>query len=173
MARVFVGVGSSISPEENIREAIRLLRREVRVRAVSTFYRSEALDRPGDPPFCNGVVEVETDLPPAELRRAVLRRIESDLGRVRTEDRYAPRTIDLDILVYGDVVLTTDELVIPDPEIEQRAFLAVPLHELAPNLVLPGSERTIRQIAGRFADHRLEPLAAYSATLRRDVAHGL
>jgi dihydroneopterin aldolase/2-amino-4-hydroxy-6-hydroxymethyldihydropteridine diphosphokinase len=172
MARVFIGIGSSLDPERNVRAAIGLLRKEVHVRRVSTFYRTEALRRPGDPAFYNGVIEAETDIPPLELQQAVLRRIEEALGRRRTEDRYAPRTVDLDILVYGDVALKTEHLTLPNPNIEERAFVALPLHELAPDLVLPGSGQRLEEIAARCADHELQSLPEYTQLLRRDLAHG-
>lgn len=172
MARVFMSVGSNINPEENVREAIRRLGRQVRIVGLSTFYRDQAEGRPEQPAFYNGVVEVETEMPAAELKRGVLRRIEQELGRKRTEDKYAPRTIDLDILVYGDLAVTTGDLVIPDPQIPHRPFLAIPLHELAPELVLPGLEVAVREIAARFADHKMEPLKDYTKLLRGDIEHG-
>lgn len=173
MARVFIAIGSNIWPEENVREAIRLLRRQVQVVAISTFYRTEAKDRPEQPPFYNGIVEIETKLPPAELKHGVLRRIEERLGRTRTEDKYDPRSIDLDVVVYGDLVVATEEVMIPDPEIANRAFLAIPLRELAPDLVLPGSGVRMAEIAAAFAGQDMEPLHAFSEGLRRDLRIGL
>lgn len=171
MARVFVGVGSNLRPEENVREALRLLAREVRLAAVSTVYRTPALDRPHQPLFYNCAVEIETEMPPEELKRSVLRRIEQELGRVRGEDKYAPRTVDLDLLVYGDLVASSDDVVIPDPEIARRPFVAIPLAELAPDLELPGAGRRLREIAAELASCGLEPLADYTAALRREIEH--
>src|SRR5262245_53443950 len=98
MTRAFIGVGSNIAPEENIREALRRLTQSVHVVSISTFYREPAIDRPEDPDFYNGVVAIDTDLPPGKLKGAVLRRIEAALGRRRSADKYAARTIDLDLL---------------------------------------------------------------------------
>jgi len=100
MARVFVGVGSNIDPAENVPAALRLLAKEVRVVATSLFYETLPLGRPEQPAFYNGVVEIATDLPPDDLRQ-LLRRIETQLGRRRSRDPYAARTIDLDLLLYG------------------------------------------------------------------------
>src|SRR5262249_35540568 len=90
MARGFVGVGSNVDPEENVARGLRLVDAEVGVRSVSTFYRTPALDRPQDPPFVNGVIEVGDEPGPLEMK-ALLQRVEHRLGRKRTEDRYGPR----------------------------------------------------------------------------------
>lgn len=162
MVRVLVGVGSNIEPERNVREAMRRLGDAARVTGVSTFYRTEPEGRPEQPEFYNGVVEIETDLPPDDLKQSVLRRIEAELGRVRTEDKYAPRTIDLDIEVYDRQLC--------DPHVRDRAFLAVPLCELAPSLVLESGE-TICDIAESLPGHGMEPLPEYTRELRKKV-HG-
>jgi 2-amino-4-hydroxy-6-hydroxymethyldihydropteridine diphosphokinase len=171
MPKAFIGVGSNIEPEANIRAALGLLGRHVRVTQVSTFYRTEPIGRPEHPAFHNGVFEVETDQPPRELKR-VLRQVESSLGRRRSADRYAPRTIDLDLLLWDDVEVESDELRLPDPEIAERVFVAVPLCELAPNLVLPGSGRRVCDIADRLTREGLEPLELYTRELREAVGHG-
>lgn len=172
VARAFIGVGSNINPEENMRRALRLLAEQVRVMRVSTVYRTEALGRPGDPSFYNCVVEIETEIPPEDLKRRVLRRIEADLGRSRTADKYAPRTMDLDVLLYGDMVVSAGDLVLPDPDITKRPFLAIPLRELAPDLPLPGTGRSIADAAAAFAHHQMQPLPEYTTLLRRDIADG-
>jgi 2-amino-4-hydroxy-6-hydroxymethyldihydropteridine diphosphokinase len=172
MTRAFVGIGSNIEPERNIAKALISLAREARVVGVSTFYRTRPEGRPEQPDFYNGVAEIETDLPPVELKQT-LRRIERELGRERTEDEYAPRTIDLDIALYDDLAIETDDLTIPDPRISKRAFLAIPLFELAPDLVLPGSGIALRDIAESFCEHGMQPLTAYTERLRKEVAHGL
>lgn len=172
MARVFIGVGSNISPEQNVRRALRLLARDVRVIGVSTVYRTAALDRPEQPDFLNCVVEVETDIAPVELKHSVLRRVEDELGRIRGDDKYAPRTIDLDVLVYDGLTVEADDLMIPDPDIERRPFLAVPLCELAPELVLPNSGRRVCDAADAFADHDMQALLEYTEIIRKDIEHG-
>ncbi|MFO7898284.1 MAG: 2-amino-4-hydroxy-6-hydroxymethyldihydropteridine diphosphokinase [Planctomycetota bacterium] len=146
MADVYVAVGANIDPESNILAAFDKLAERVRIVATSSFYRTPALGRPEQPPFLNGVWQVETDIGPRPLRSRVLRAVECELGRVRTEDRYAARPIDLDIAVYGDVVIDEPGLRIPDPGIRERAFLAVPLLELAPGLVLPDTGETLADL---------------------------
>jgi 2-amino-4-hydroxy-6-hydroxymethyldihydropteridine diphosphokinase len=170
--RVFIGVGSNIEPEENVRRALGLLAREVHVRAISTFYRTPAIGEPGGPPFLDGVVEVSTALPPRALKLEVLRRIEAQLGRRRGADRNAPRTIDLDLLLYGDRVDERDP-VLPDPDIATRSFLALALFELAPGLVLPDSRRALRDVVAGFVDPQMAALGSFSESLRRETwGHG-
>jgi 2-amino-4-hydroxy-6-hydroxymethyldihydropteridine diphosphokinase len=169
--RVFVLVGSSVDPEENVAHGLRLLAAEVGVRGVSTFYRTPALDRPGDPPFVNGVVEVGDAPGPLETR-TLLRRIERTLGRERTADRYAPRTLDLDLLLHGERVVSSDGLVLPHPDIRARPFVAIPLLELVPELVLPDSGMSLRSVVDSLPPYPMEPLYDLTRRLRTEIAHG-
>jgi len=170
MARVFVGVGSNIDPEANVPRALKLLARDVPVLAISTFYRTPALGRPNDPPFVNGVIEVGDTFGPRELKRA-LERTEAALGRRRQPDRFAPRTIDLDLLVYGDRNETSDELKLPHPDIVHRRFVAAPLFELAPTLVLPGSGTAIGEAVKSLEPFPMEPLSGLTQQLRKELLH--
>lgn len=169
MALAFVSIGSNIDPEENIRKALGLLARRVRITGLSTVYLTEPVGRPGQPPYFNCVLALDTPLPPLELKQTVLRRIEDELGRVRKEDKFAPRAIDLDLIIYDDLVMKTGELVLPDPEIRSRPFLAGPLFELAPNLIMPDSKEPIAKIAARMRDSGMTPLVAYTNRLIREI----
>jgi 2-amino-4-hydroxy-6-hydroxymethyldihydropteridine diphosphokinase len=169
VVRAFVGIGSNIDPERNIERAIGRLREHVCVRAVSTFYRSQPIGRPEQAPFLNGVVEVEAEREPRALKTEVLRRIEAELGRVRTADKYAARTVDLDLLIYGEITADEPGLQLPDPDIRSRPFLAAGICELAPDLVLPGDGRTMREIVAALADAAMEPLPHYTAKLRETL----
>ena len=171
MVAVYIGVGSNIDPEENIPRALRLLATEVPITAVSTFFRTIPFDRPEQSSFYNGVVRITTDIPPAELKDRILRAIETRLGRKRTADRSSARTIDLDILLYGDRVITGDGLNVPDPLIIQRSFLAVPLLELASDLVLPDSGRTLDEVVRAMPAGDLTPLEDFSRALKKEVLH--
>ncbi len=180
MARAYIGIGSNIEPAENIRKALRALCLRASVKKISTVYRTPAEGKPGKkqkrPFFYNLVVEVETQLPPGELKFGILRPIERLLGRKRTKDKSADRTIDLDLLLYDEVVLrgSSGRLNIPDPQIELRAFVALPLEELSPRLRLPGSGRPIAGIAASLDKSAMEPLREYTGTLRREICqkHG-
>jgi len=169
MPEAYVLVGSNIDPEHNIPTALRMLAERVRVCAISTFYRTEPLGSPGAPPFLNGAVRIETDMEPRELKFGVLREIESALGRTRGPDRYAPRTIDLDIALHGSLIISEPDLEIPDPDIAARSFVAIPLAELAPELVLPGHEITLAEVASRLGKDDMTSLEDFTRTLRSEL----
>jgi 2-amino-4-hydroxy-6-hydroxymethyldihydropteridine diphosphokinase len=171
MARAFISIGSNIDPETNVRNAVLRLAGMVRVAAVSTVSLTEPVGPPGQPPFYNCVVKIETDEAPRELKFVVLRRIESELGRTRSSDKFAARTIDLDLILYDDLVMTTDDLTLPDPDIVRRPFLAIPLAELAPGLVLPGSGLQIKEVAASLTPNTMEPLETYTEHLRKELLH--
>jgi 2-amino-4-hydroxy-6-hydroxymethyldihydropteridine diphosphokinase len=161
MTLAYIGLGSNVSPQANIPRALELLSQAVRLSALSTFYRTAPVGPSGQPPFVNGVAQVRTDLPPRPLKFEVLRRIEAALGRRRGPDKYAPRPIDLDVLLYGDLIVDEPDLVLPDPDLRTRPFLAAALLELAPAMVLP--------VAGSPG----EPLAEFSRGLRERFIHRL
>ncbi|MDD5628879.1 MAG: 2-amino-4-hydroxy-6-hydroxymethyldihydropteridine diphosphokinase [Elusimicrobia bacterium] len=137
MTAAYISLGSNLSPEANIPKALELLAKKVRLHGLSTFYRTEPVGPAGQPLFVNGVAAVRTELAPRALKFQVLRGIEAELGRRRGPDRYAPRPIDLDILIYGDLAVDEPDLVLPDPDLRTRPFLAAALRELAPGLAPP------------------------------------
>lgn len=168
METAYIGAGSNIEPESNLLEALRLLLPEGLTR-VSTVYRTEPVGAPGQPLFYNCVVEVVTSKPPLELKYGALRPIEEALGRKRDKkNRYSPREIDLDLIIYGSLEVNSDGLVLPDPDIYARPFLAIPLFELAPELVLPG-ERALKELAASLDTKGMEELAAYTARIRKEL----
>jgi dihydroneopterin aldolase/2-amino-4-hydroxy-6-hydroxymethyldihydropteridine diphosphokinase len=169
MALAYIGIGSNLDPERNIALALKLLAVQEPLQQLSAFYRTQAIGRPADPTFINGVAEINTCTPAPELKEK-LQRIEQSCGRVHSIHRYAPRTIDLDLLLYGDLVMNSAGLRLPDPDIADRPFLTVPLAELAPDLTVPGTTRTIRSLAARFNRHTMEPLTHFTDTLRKDLA---
>jgi dihydroneopterin aldolase/2-amino-4-hydroxy-6-hydroxymethyldihydropteridine diphosphokinase len=171
MTRAFVSIGSNIDPEENVKEALHLLKKQVTIRAISTVYLTEPIGPAPQPPFYNCVIDIETRLPPLELKHTVLRRIEDALGRIRKGDRFAPRTIDLDLILYGDLAVTSDDLTLPDPDIVQRPVLAIGVHELAPGLVLPGSKASIQKAASSLPRGGMKPLDHYTELIRRETLH--
>lgn len=163
--QLFVTLGSNIEPERNLPTAVRRLAEVGRLRAVSNVYQNPAVGPHPQPDFLNAAVLLETDLPLPEIRSR-LRRIESDLGRVRTSDKYAPRTIDLDVSLFGDRVVEEGEAHVPDPDIVRRAYLAATLAELEPRFQHPVTHQTLAAIA-----NQLRPLA--SLTMRQDVTRQL
>ena len=128
-AVAFVAVGSNIESERNILAALAALQDTVRIVASSMFYRTEPIGRTDQPRFINGVWWIETSLAPLELRQQVLRPTEARLGRLRTRDRFGPRTIDLDLILYNDVVVREGDLILPHPDLA-RPFVYFPVIEL-------------------------------------------
>lgn len=169
MARAFVAIGSNIQAKTNILAALHLLRTRVHFLKVSNFYQTEAEGTRSYEPFVNGVISFETDLPPREVKYSLLRGIECALGRVRSSDKNAPRPIDLDLIIYGEEVIQSDELVLPDPEIYTRPFVAFPLLEIAPDLILPDSGKPLRNVALSFQDKDMHLLQSYTELLRREL----
>ncbi len=169
MARAFVSVGSNIDPYNHVRMALSMLRRHAPLAGISTVYLTPAEDRPEQSRYYNCVVCLDTRLPPRQFKLAVLRPIEAALGRVRTEDRYAARQIDLDLILYDDMVLKTDDLELPAPEIWTRPYVAVPLSELAPGLRLPVSGETAAGVARGLPRGKMEPLEHYTRLLRKEL----
>lgn len=170
MVRAFVSVGSNIDPARNVRAALGLLSARVRLSALSTVYLTAALGRPEQDPYYNCVVAIETDLAPHTLKHGVLRPIEDALGRRRTADKFAPRAIDLDLIAYGDLVLDEDGMRLPDPEILERPFLAVPLCELAPGWKVAGRNRAIEAVAAALGSAGMRALPDYTRRLRQELA---
>jgi len=171
MARAFISIGSNIDPETNVRNAILRLAEAARVKAISTVYRTVPIGPPGQPPFYNCVVEIETDLPPRDLKFRLLRGLESEMGRTRGTDKFAARTIDLDLILYDELVTTAEDLTLPDPDILRRPFLAVALHGLAPGLVLPGSGVRISEAAPAQPRKDMTPLENYTERIRKEILH--
>lgn len=128
MERVYVSIGTNVDRDANLRGGLGALRDRFGPLAVSTIYECPAVGFEGED-FLNGVAGFDCDEPIAEVH-AALRAIEDRFGRDRSQPKYSPRTLDLDLLLYGDVVLRDGALVLPRPEIEKVAFVLGPLAEL-------------------------------------------
>ncbi|OGC84122.1 MAG: 2-amino-4-hydroxy-6-hydroxymethyldihydropteridine diphosphokinase [candidate division Zixibacteria bacterium RBG_16_43_9] len=172
MVRAFIGVGSNINPAENVKNAIRLLSKKVNILGISTVYQTQPEGGLKQPPYYNCVVEIETKASPEELKNRVLRKIEKDLGRKRSRDKYASRTIDLDLILYDDLELKKDDFTLPDPQIASRPYLAIPLYELNPDLVLPGSDLRIKKLALNLSREGMQPLYNYTELLKKEIIDG-
>jgi 2-amino-4-hydroxy-6-hydroxymethyldihydropteridine diphosphokinase len=151
MAHVFVGLGTNLGDREaQLRAAEAQLRGILTSLRGSRVYETEPWGVTEQPRFLNRVVEGETDLSPLALLEA-LQGIEREMGRVR-DVRYGPRTIDLDLLLYGDMTLETPGLEIPHPRLHERRFVLVPLAELAPDVIHPRLNRSIRELLESIPD---------------------
>ena len=135
---VYLGLGSNIDPDCHLPEAVECLRKFFNVVAVSSAWQTPAVGSSG-PDYLNAVIAVETELSPSDIKQAVLSQIEDLLGRVRTEDKYADRTIDIDILLIRTHTL--------DCEIWSQPHIAIPMSELYPDLASPNSSETLAEVA--------------------------
>lgn len=160
--RIFIALGSNLEPENNIRRGLELLAKKLVIKAISPFYRSQALGRKGDPDFLNGVIEVGTRLKPLALKYEILRPCEEGLGRIRSEDKNAPRTLDLDLILYGRRVSTVEGLELPDKGLRYYPFVAIPLLDLWPEAVLPDDGTRLKDIfPGSFEEYGLSLVEGY------------
>ena len=161
MERIYIGMGSNLAePAEQLRSAIEALARlpETRLAGVSAFYQSDSL-LPGQPRYTNAVAALDSDLAPLELLDA-LQAIETGQGRERLE-RWGPRTLDLDILLFGDRLIDEPRLKVPHYHMQARAFVLYPLAELAPADLRLADGRLLKDLlaACPFAGlERLPPL---------------
>lgn len=141
----FIALGSNLGDRPlNLARAREHLAAKIKITRASSIYETDAWGVTDQPRFLNQVVEGKTSLAAADLLQ-FLKQIEQELGRRKTF-RYGPRVIDLDILILGDLALDTPDLSVPHPRIAERAFVLVPLAELAPDLNLPGSQKTIQEL---------------------------
>lgn len=135
MNKVYLGLGSNIGDSKrNIESALLLLSKKVNILNKSSYYETEPVGFKDQPWFLNMVIEGETDLNPRELLDFT-QSIERDMKRVKTIVN-GPRIIDVDILIYGDIKMESENLTIPHPRMHERAFVMVPMFELAPKLVI-------------------------------------
>lgn len=159
MTLAFIGIGANLGDARQVlKDAIVCLAQQVgiTVLARSSVYRTAPVDAGGDD-YYNAVAKVQTSFTAAQLLR-ICHHIEDQFGRERPF-RNAPRTLDLDLLVFGDELHNDEQLTVPHPRVTVRAFTLVPLLELAPNLVIPGAGRAADFLVG-VGDQRIEKVSS-------------
>jgi 2-amino-4-hydroxy-6-hydroxymethyldihydropteridine diphosphokinase len=147
VSHVVIALGSNIAPGANLREAVQRLAARVHLIAVSPVYETKPVGKTDQPNFLNAAALIETQRGAAELKDQVLSEIEQELGRTRTADKNAPRTIDLDITLYGDQVFDYGGRHIPDPDLLAYPHVAVPAADVAPTYRHPETGQTLYEIA--------------------------
>ena len=153
---IFLGLGSNLGDREaNLITAIDALPPEVEVQTQSPVYQTVPWGYTEQDDFLNQVIEAKTDLSPEELLK-YLKSIEDDIGRTATL-HWGPREIDIDILFYDDLVMESEDLTIPHPSVHERAFMLVPLADIAADFQHPALGRTITQLASEVDTTGVEP----------------
>jgi len=147
LSTAYISIGSNLGNRlEYIREAIRRIEqsKEIKISKASPVYETQPAEYKDQPWFLNMVLELETSLEPLNLLEILLE-IEGQMGRKRTR-RYGPRNIDLDLLLYDDLVLNSDKLTLPHPRMHERGFVLVPLVEIAPQVVHPLLKKNVEKL---------------------------
>ena len=172
MATAYLCLGSNLGDrEENLCQALALLSSDVDVEKLSAIYETEPVGYKEQPLFLNLVCRIVTDLPPHELL-CFAKKIETEMGRIPSFPD-APRIIDIDILLYDNSIMETRNLTIPHPRLKDRAFVLIPLAEIAPNLIHPMLSKRIAELAndvrGRKGVRRCKGGLDVSAICRRSL----
>jgi 2-amino-4-hydroxy-6-hydroxymethyldihydropteridine diphosphokinase len=152
MAKIYLSLGSNLRDrQENIRQALELLEHKgVRILQVSSFYETEPLYIVDQPWFLNVAAEVQSELAPQSFFE-LLQQVELSLGRER-KVRFGPRTIDIDILFYGNELFDHSALQIPHPRLQERKFVLVPMAELAPDFIHPVLKKSMSELLKKCSD---------------------
>lgn len=156
---ILIALGSNLdsqlfgTPEENCKGAITLLKKHFLIKSISSFYKTEPIPKSSQPWFVNGIIRINTDLPPNEILNILLE-IEKKVGRKRINKNEA-RTIDLDLICYNDLVIKSKKLTLPHPRMHLRAFVMRPLCDIDKNWIHPTLNKKAWEILKELANHKI------------------
>lgn len=162
MTVAYIALGTNLEPrKEHLEKALQLFQDmpDLQVKQISSLYESKPVGYLDQPDFLNLVFEAETDLSPLALLDAC-QGVENELGRIRTI-RFGPRTLDADIVLFGDAVIAGERLTVPHPRMQERTFVLLPLQELAPDLVVPKLQKTVAELAAALPPDELAGIWHY------------
>jgi 2-amino-4-hydroxy-6-hydroxymethyldihydropteridine diphosphokinase len=143
---VYLGLGSNLgNRQKNLDMALELLSQRLQIKKVSSIFETEPMGNTDQPKFLNLVCQVQTILQPEGLL-TLGKGIELKMGRAAVHEKDSPRIIDIDILLYGDLVMTTEKLTIPHPRLTEREFVLAPLADIAPEAVHPVNGKTVKEL---------------------------
>lgn len=147
MNKAYLGLGSNLGRRlENLRNALKQLTsaENIIIMAISSIYETRPVGGPEQGPYLNACVKLATSLSPTKLL-LTMQAVEDNLGRIRKE-RWGPRTIDLDLLIYENILINSPLLELPHPRMTERDFVLIPLAEIAPDLIIPGQAITLKEL---------------------------
>ena len=165
--RAYLSLGSNIEPEMNLSAAVAILAELTTLKAVSSVWETLPLGMANQPNFLNAAALIETELTAEQVKAQLLSPIEQKLGRVRQANKNAPRPMDIDLMLFNRQIFQLGDRHIPDPEVLERPFVAIPLAEIAPDYVHPKTGQTLREIAATFEETKA------GMTLRPDLSEKL
>ncbi len=164
MAEIYISAGSNIEPEKNLSKGLQLLCQKLNLVRISTHYRNTPAGGRKQHDYVNGIWHVQSRFRPMKVRK-ILKKIEIACGRVRTEDPYSSRTLDLDLILWDNLILKKKKLTLPDPEIHERAFIFQPLLELEPGIRIPGDKSNLSKLVNPARDLYYSPITEILTTI--------
>ena len=156
IGQVIIALGSNISPEKHLRDGLAQLRRWIHITATSQVYRTPPWGYTGQDDFLNAAIAGQTELPPVELLNRLMD-TEALMGRVHTIPN-GPRTLDLDILFFGNLVMDSEQLTVPHPRLHERGFVLLPLCDIAAEFIHPVLGRTVSDLLDAVDLAGIEPV---------------
>ncbi len=169
MAQAYLSIGSNIDPQNNVLKALRMLAQKTNVRRVSSFYLTRPVGVETADRFVNGAVCVHTSLSPLDLRDDVIRPMELELGRDHRNDKSLSRTIDIDIILYDDLVMNTPDMKVPSDDLRKYPFVAWTICEIAPDIIVPDNKQRLSSLAGSMPRDDMQKLDDFTRAAHKEL----